>query len=72
MTKAQTKFLLSISMPAPKIERKRGKLQFFRHTQMDTTVLIPGLPVTVEVGNADGQIEANKILCSRRVRGRDC
>jgi outer membrane protein OmpA-like peptidoglycan-associated protein len=45
-----------------KIERKRGKLQFFRHTQMDTTVLIPGLPVTVEgPGNADGQIEADKI-----------
>ena len=45
-----------------KIERKRGKILFFRHTQMDNTALIPGLPITVEgPGNAEGQIEADKI-----------
>lgn len=45
-----------------KIERKRGKILFFRHTQMDATSLIPGLPITVEgPGNAEGQIEADKI-----------
>jgi outer membrane protein OmpA-like peptidoglycan-associated protein len=45
-----------------KVERKRGKILFFRHTQMDATALIPGLPVTVEgPGNAEGQIEADKI-----------
>lgn len=45
-----------------KIERKRGKVLFFRHTQMDATSLIPGLPITVEgPGNAEGQIEADKI-----------
>jgi outer membrane protein OmpA-like peptidoglycan-associated protein len=45
-----------------KIERKRGKILFFRHTQMDKTALIPGLPITVEgPGNAEGQIEADKI-----------
>jgi len=45
-----------------KIERKRGKILFFRHTQMDRTALIPGLPIVVEgPGNAKGQIEADKI-----------
>jgi outer membrane protein OmpA-like peptidoglycan-associated protein len=45
-----------------KVERKRGKILFFRHTQMDATALIPGLPITVEgPGNAEGQIEADKI-----------
>jgi outer membrane protein OmpA-like peptidoglycan-associated protein len=45
-----------------KIERKRGKILFFRHTQMDKTALMPGLPVTVEgPGNPAGQIEADKI-----------
>jgi outer membrane protein OmpA-like peptidoglycan-associated protein len=44
-----------------KIERK-GKILFFRHTQMDRTALMPGLPITVEgPGNAKGQIEADKI-----------
>jgi outer membrane protein OmpA-like peptidoglycan-associated protein len=45
-----------------KVERKRGKILFFRHTQMDTRSLIPGLPITVEgPGNSKGQIEADKI-----------
>jgi outer membrane protein OmpA-like peptidoglycan-associated protein len=45
-----------------KIERRRGKILFFRHTQMDRTALIPGLPIMVEgPGNAKGQIEADKI-----------
>ncbi|HEY1525996.1 MAG TPA: OmpA family protein [Candidatus Angelobacter sp.] len=45
-----------------KIERKRGKILFFRHTQMDKTALIPGLTMTVEgPGNAAGQIEADNI-----------
>jgi outer membrane protein OmpA-like peptidoglycan-associated protein len=45
-----------------KVERKRGKILFFRHTQMDTRSLIPGLPITVEgPGNPEGQIEADKI-----------
>jgi outer membrane protein OmpA-like peptidoglycan-associated protein len=45
-----------------KVERKHGKILFFRHTQMDTRSLIPGLPITVEgPGNAKGQIEADKI-----------
>jgi outer membrane protein OmpA-like peptidoglycan-associated protein len=44
------------------IERRRRKFLFFRHTQMDRTALIPGLPVMVEgPGNAKGQIEADKI-----------
>jgi outer membrane protein OmpA-like peptidoglycan-associated protein len=45
-----------------KVERKRGKILFFRHTQMDATALISGLPITVQgPGNAEGQIEADKI-----------
>jgi len=45
-----------------KVERKRGKVLFFRHTQMDKTALVPGLTVKVEgPGNAEGQIEADKI-----------
>ncbi len=45
-----------------KVERRRGKILFFRHTQMDAEALLPGLPITVEgPGNAEGQIEADKI-----------
>jgi hypothetical protein len=45
-----------------KIERRHGKILFFRHTQMDKTALIPGLPIVVEgPGNAEGQIEADKV-----------
>jgi outer membrane protein OmpA-like peptidoglycan-associated protein len=45
-----------------KIERGHGKILFFRHTQMDKTALLPGLKVEVEgPGNANGQIEADKV-----------
>jgi outer membrane protein OmpA-like peptidoglycan-associated protein len=45
-----------------KVERTRGKILFFRHTSMDKTALVPGLTVKVEgPGNAEGQIEADKI-----------
>ncbi len=42
-----------------KIERKKGMLS---HKDMDVTALVPGLTVKAEgVGNAEGQLEANKI-----------
>jgi outer membrane protein OmpA-like peptidoglycan-associated protein len=45
-----------------KVERTRGKILFFRHTSMDKTALVPGLTVKVEgPGNAEGQIEADKV-----------
>jgi outer membrane protein OmpA-like peptidoglycan-associated protein len=48
-----------------KIERKRGHLQFFRHTDMDVTALLPGLTVEAEGrGDAKGRLEAEKISFS--------
>jgi len=45
-----------------KIERKHGKLEFFRHTDMDVTAMVPGLTIEAEgVGNANGQLAASKI-----------
>ncbi len=45
-----------------KIERKKGKYEFFRHTDMDMTAMVPGLTIQAEgVGNAKGQLAANKI-----------
>lgn len=45
-----------------KIERKHGKAEFLRHTDMDVTALVPGLTIEAEgVGNAKGQLVANKI-----------
>jgi outer membrane protein OmpA-like peptidoglycan-associated protein len=45
-----------------KIEREKGKIEFFRHTDMDVTALVPGLTLTAEgVGNAQGQLEVTKI-----------
>ena len=45
-----------------KIERKHGKVEFFRHTDMDVTAMLPGLTIEAEgVGNAKGQLVANKI-----------
>jgi outer membrane protein OmpA-like peptidoglycan-associated protein len=45
-----------------KIERKHGKVEFFRHSDMDVTAMVPGLTIDAEgVGNAQGQLEANKI-----------
>jgi outer membrane protein OmpA-like peptidoglycan-associated protein len=48
-----------------KIERKKGHLQFFRHTNMDVTALLPGLTVEAEgKGDAKGRLEAGKISFS--------
>ncbi len=45
-----------------KIERKKGKYEFFRHTNMDMTAMVPGLTIEAEgVGNAKGQLAASKI-----------
>jgi outer membrane protein OmpA-like peptidoglycan-associated protein len=45
-----------------KIERKRGHLQFFRHTDMDVTALVPGLTIEAEGrGEAKGRLEAERI-----------
>jgi len=44
------------------IERKHGKVEFFRHTDMDVTAMVPGLTIEAEgVGNAKGQLVAKKI-----------
>ena len=48
-----------------KIERKKGKVIFLRHEDMDVTALVPGLSITAEgVGNANDQLEASKITFS--------
>src|SRR5271157_43846 len=40
-----------------KIERKKGKVEFFRHKDMDVTAMVPGLTIDAEgVGNANGQL----------------
>jgi outer membrane protein OmpA-like peptidoglycan-associated protein len=45
-----------------KVERKKGKYEFFRHKNMDLTAMVPGLTIEAEgVGNAKGQLAANKI-----------
>jgi outer membrane protein OmpA-like peptidoglycan-associated protein len=45
-----------------KIERKKGKVEFFRHQDMDVTAMVPGLTIDAEgVGNAKGQLAASKI-----------
>jgi outer membrane protein OmpA-like peptidoglycan-associated protein len=45
-----------------KIERKKGKYVFFRHSDMDMTAMVPGLTIEAEgVGNAKGQLAAKKI-----------
>ena len=44
------------------IERKKGKVEFFRHQDMDVTAMVPGLTIEAEgIGNAKGQLAANKI-----------
>lgn len=48
-----------------KIERKRGHLQFLRHTDMDVTALVPGLTIEAEGrGDAEGRLEAGLISFS--------
>jgi outer membrane protein OmpA-like peptidoglycan-associated protein len=45
-----------------KIERAKGKFEFYRHTDMDVTALVPGLSLQAEgVGNARGQLEVTKL-----------
>jgi outer membrane protein OmpA-like peptidoglycan-associated protein len=45
-----------------KIERKKGKVEFLRHKDMDVTAMVPGLTIEVEgVGNAKSQLVAKKI-----------
>jgi len=45
-----------------KVERKKGKFEFFRHADMDVTALVPGLTLEGEgVGNAQGQLEVTKL-----------
>src|SRR5271169_5589221 len=45
-----------------KIERRKGKYEFLRHQDMDLTAMVPGLTIEAEgVGNAKGQLVANKI-----------
>lgn len=45
-----------------KIERKKGKVEFLRHKDMDVTAMVPGLTIEAEgIGNAKGQLAANKI-----------
>jgi outer membrane protein OmpA-like peptidoglycan-associated protein len=48
-----------------KIERKKGKVVFLRHVDMDVTALVPGLSIHAEgEGNAIDQLEASKITFS--------
>ena len=45
-----------------KVERKYSRVEFFRHTDMDVTAMVPGLTVDAEgVGNGKGQLVASKI-----------
>ena len=59
--KTGTKTIVDITDDT-KIERKHGKVEFFRHTDMDATAMVPGLTIEAEgVGNAQGQLVAKKI-----------
>lgn len=55
-----------------RVERKKGKVEFFRHENMDVTAMVPGLTIEAEgVGNAKGQLVAKEgHVRSRRVCGR--
>jgi outer membrane protein OmpA-like peptidoglycan-associated protein len=59
--KAGTKTIVDIT-DNTKIERKHGKVEFFRHSDMDVTAMVPGLTIEAEgVGNSKGQLVAKKI-----------
>jgi len=59
--KSGTKTIVDIT-DNTKIERKHGTVEFFRHSDMDVTAMVPGLTIEAEgVGNAKGQLVANKI-----------
>lgn len=48
-----------------RIERRQGRLPFYRHTQMDVTAMLPGLTIEAEGrGDAKGQLNAEKIFFS--------
>ena len=62
--KTGTKTIVDITEDT-KIERKHGKVEFLRHTDMDVTAMLPGLTIEAEgVGNAKGQLVAKKITFS--------
>ena len=45
-----------------KIERKKHRVVFPRHTDMDVTAMVPGLTIEADgVGNSKGQLDADKI-----------
>jgi outer membrane protein OmpA-like peptidoglycan-associated protein len=45
-----------------KIVRNHGKVEFFRHSDMDVTAMVPGLTIEAEgVGNSKDQLAASKI-----------
>src|SRR5258705_5991906 len=49
-----------------KIERKKSRSLFVRHTDMDVTAMVPGLTIEAEgVDNSQGQLEAKKISFTR-------
>lgn len=59
--KAGTKTVVDVTDNTA-IERKHGKVEFFRHSDMDVTAMVPGLTIEAEgVGNAKGQLVAKKI-----------
>src|SRR3984885_311410 len=48
-----------------KIDRKRGRLPFYRHTEMDVTAMLPGLTIEAEGrGDSKGRLNAEKISFS--------
>lgn len=59
--KGGTKTVVDIT-DETKIERKHGKVEFFRHSDMDVTAMVPGLTIEAEgVGNAQGQLVAKRV-----------
>jgi outer membrane protein OmpA-like peptidoglycan-associated protein len=59
--KNETKAVVDIT-DNTKIERKYGKVEFLRHSDMDVTALLPGSTIEAEgVGDSKGQLVANKI-----------
>lgn len=59
--KTGTKTVVDVTSDT-KIVREHGKVEFFRHSDMDVTALVPGLTIEAEgIGNAKGQLVAKKI-----------
>lgn len=56
---------MKYATPFTRILRTKSKVVFRRHEDMDVTAMVPGLTINAEgVGNASGQLEANKITFS--------